>query len=390
VSRRIGDYAESKYKEAAAAGDQAGMDAWKEGGAARAEMQMAGAALVTGLAGGNALGGAAGAAIASLAAGKLNEISSAVAGAQPTSNADANEALGNIVANAIATGTGGAVGGNAGAFSSYNVDRYNRQLHPDERQWAKDNASKFAQFYHDQTGKDITSDQAQQMLLANGYRMVDAVASKGPGGDVTAAQFISQNAGKMFRATSAEYNSPFIYGNKDGSLTSEQKALPGSTANPAAGLAIAGGLVTAGLGPEIVSGAATAVSYGKDLLAAYKAAQAGYSLTTAAATGATASGTLYTGGAAGGAYMDYRKNGADYMDSFDQRFSYVGLATAATFGAYSNMFATSMFNWAGIPNSIQNVTTVPGIVIRGTNLAIGQTVGKAAQAAVKSSESKKN
>jgi hypothetical protein len=51
VSRRIGDYAESKYKEAAAAGDQAGMDAWKEGGTARAEMQMEGAALVTALVG---------------------------------------------------------------------------------------------------------------------------------------------------------------------------------------------------------------------------------------------------------------------------------------------------------------------------------------------------
>jgi filamentous hemagglutinin len=54
------------------------------------------------------------------------------------------------------------------------------------------------------------------------------------------------------------------------------------------------------------------------------------------------------------------------------------------------MFTTSMFNWAGIPNSIQNITTVPGIVIRGTKLAIGQTAGKAAQTALKSSESKKD
>jgi filamentous hemagglutinin len=133
VSRRIGDYAQSKFNEAQAAGDQAGMDAWKEGGSARAEMQMAGAALVTGLAGGNALGGAAGAAIASLAAGKLNEISSAVAGSQLTGNADVNEALGNIVANAIATGAGSVIGRDAGAFSGFNVDRFNRQLHPDEK-----------------------------------------------------------------------------------------------------------------------------------------------------------------------------------------------------------------------------------------------------------------
>ncbi|MGU7776506.1 hemolysin, partial [Burkholderia sp. MR1-5-21] len=79
--------ADKMMKQAAANGDQAGVDAWKEGGANRALMQGAGAALVTGLAGGNAVGGAAGAAIASIAAGKLNDLSSAIAGADPTGNA---------------------------------------------------------------------------------------------------------------------------------------------------------------------------------------------------------------------------------------------------------------------------------------------------------------
>jgi filamentous hemagglutinin len=90
VSRRIGDFAQSKYDEAKASGNQAGMDAWNEGGTARAEMQAAGAALVTGLAGGNALGGAAGAGIASIAAGKLNDLSGEIAGSNPTGNADMN------------------------------------------------------------------------------------------------------------------------------------------------------------------------------------------------------------------------------------------------------------------------------------------------------------
>jgi len=137
VSRRIGDFAKSKYDEAKANGDQAGMDAWKEGGTARAEMQAAGAALVTGLAGGNALGGAAGAGIASIAAGKLNDLSGEIAGSNPTGNADMNKALGNIVANAIATGAGAAVGGNAGAFEGYNVDRFNRSIHDDTNPPAK-------------------------------------------------------------------------------------------------------------------------------------------------------------------------------------------------------------------------------------------------------------
>src|ERR1700761_5967608 len=100
------------------------------------------------------------------------------------------------------------------------LDRFNRQLHPDERQFAKDSASKFAQFYKDQTGQTITADQAQQMLLASGYRMVDASVSAGPAPDGSryATAFISQNAGNMFRATTAEYNSPFLYGSADHSL----------------------------------------------------------------------------------------------------------------------------------------------------------------------------
>ncbi|WP_227743797.1 hemolysin [Burkholderia gladioli] len=105
-------------------------------------MQGAGAALVTGLAGGNAVGGAAGAAIASIASGKLNELSSAIAGSDPTGNANMNQALGNIVANALATGAGGVVGGESGAFSGYNVDRFNRQLHPEEKTLAKQLADK--------------------------------------------------------------------------------------------------------------------------------------------------------------------------------------------------------------------------------------------------------
>ncbi len=141
VSRRIGDYADEMKRQAEKNGDQAGVDAWKEGGANRALMQGAGAALVTGLAGGNAVGGAAGAAIASIASGKLNELSSAIAGSDPTGNANMNQALGNIVANALATGAGAAVGGESGAFSGYNVDRFNRQLHPDEKKAIGDKAN---------------------------------------------------------------------------------------------------------------------------------------------------------------------------------------------------------------------------------------------------------
>ncbi|WP_186057479.1 hemagglutinin repeat-containing protein [Burkholderia gladioli] len=141
VSRRIGDYADKMMKEAAADGDKAGVDAWKEGGANRALMQGAGAALVTGLAGGNTVGGAAGAAIASIASGKLNELSGAIADSDPTGDVNMNQALGNIVANALATGAGAAVGGESGAFSGYNVDRFNRQLHAEEKKAISEKAN---------------------------------------------------------------------------------------------------------------------------------------------------------------------------------------------------------------------------------------------------------
>lgn len=172
VSRRIGDYADKMMKDAVANGDQAGVDAWKEGGANRALMQGAGAALVTGLAGGNAVGGAAGAAVASIASGKLNELSSAIAGSDPTGNANMNQALENIVANALATGAGAAVGGESGAFSGYNVDRFNRQLHPEEKTLAKQLA--------DRSGGKYTQAQIEDQMRIMGTSVNGASESGAP------------------------------------------------------------------------------------------------------------------------------------------------------------------------------------------------------------------
>jgi len=151
VAQRIGDYADGKKAAADAAAKKAAQegntelaaqyrqeaDSWKEGGLNRAAMQAAGSALVSGLDGGNALAGAAGAGAASLAAGKLNDLAGSIASSNPTGNKNVDEALGNIVSNALATAVGAAVGGNAGAFSGYNVDRFNRQLHQQDKDLAK-------------------------------------------------------------------------------------------------------------------------------------------------------------------------------------------------------------------------------------------------------------
>lgn len=180
--------------------------------------------------------GAAGAAAGTAAIALLNEN----LGSLGLSEADRNgllQAVGTIVAGAVA---GGGAEGNAAAATAGMADAYNRQLHPEERKWAKANAKSFAQFYEEQTGRALTNEQAENMLLANGYRIVDAVASKGPGGDKYAVAYISAKAGALFHAPWAEYNDASLNGTAG--LTPEQAAMPASRPNPQLGIALGGGL----------------------------------------------------------------------------------------------------------------------------------------------------
>nr|WP_247688820.1 hemagglutinin repeat-containing protein [Ralstonia pseudosolanacearum] len=158
VARAIGDIANAKHDEAEAAAKQAhengnedlakqyaaDADKWKEGGTYRAGLHMAGGALVAGLGGGSAIGGAVGAGAASLAAPRLTALADKVS--SPVGGGDAGQMVGNVVAN-VAAGAVGSVGGSSGAFMGANVDRYNRQLHPDEKALihAKANGDKAAE-----------------------------------------------------------------------------------------------------------------------------------------------------------------------------------------------------------------------------------------------------
>lgn len=58
-----------------------------------------------------------------------------------------------------------AVGGGSEAATAANADRFNRQLHPDERKWAKNNAKQFAEHYKDKTGDAISVVDAENLLL---------------------------------------------------------------------------------------------------------------------------------------------------------------------------------------------------------------------------------
>ncbi|WP_260402658.1 hemagglutinin repeat-containing protein, partial [Ralstonia solanacearum] len=238
VAKTVGDIADKKQKEAndrlkaaneaykqdpsdanqaavaAAEGDVAN---WKEGGSYRAALHSAGGALIAGLGGGNALAGAVGAGLSSKLAPQLQDLGKTVADGVNTGNADLNEAIGNLAANIAAGGVGFAVGGGSGAATAANVDRFNRQLHPDEQKWIKDNAKRFAQ----QQG--ISEQDAEQRLAQQGFRQVQ----NGVGGvqDQAASNFLQQAHGMlapdpscsacglsyMFQATAAQKANADMY-----------------------------------------------------------------------------------------------------------------------------------------------------------------------------------
>lgn len=247
AAKAIGDYAKEKQMTLEKAAKRAELDGnieqsnalnaeaanWADGGAYRVAAHAAAGLLGGGVAG--ALGATASAALMPELAKQIDKMGLP----DPVKSA---------VALAAAAGMGAVVGGTAGAASGFNVDFNNRQLHQGERDWARQNAKKFAAFYQEKMGEAITLERAEQILLGNGYRMVDASASKGPGvvgpaGDAVAVAFISQNAGSLFKATAAERNNP---GQLGGPLTQEQLALPGAVGNPVLGVTTAA-LITGGL-----------------------------------------------------------------------------------------------------------------------------------------------
>jgi len=193
--------------------------------------------------------------------------------------------------------------------------------------------------------------------------------------------FIAQNAGNLFKATSSEYKDP---GKLGGPLTPEQKSLPAAEGNTALGLATAGvvtgGLALAGAGSGVVIAGAV------DAWTAYRAASAAYSQGAALGTGMAIGGVSYTGSAAFSAWIDQKFGSGQAFDAgFEQRFSYPGLVAATMVSGLVGMYSTAMFGWAGIPNSITNLATIPGFVIRVNSGVAGKVAGSAAQGAVNSS-----
>ncbi|SEJ91883.1 Extended Signal Peptide of Type V secretion system [Paraburkholderia tropica] len=56
---------------------------------------------------------------------------------------------------------------------------------------------------------------------------------------------------------------------------------------------------------------------------------------------------------------------------------------------HSNMGAVTLLKWAGVPNSLKSISTVPGFVVQLNKFGVNQTVGRGAHA-LTNSESSKN
>ncbi|WP_425895231.1 hemagglutinin repeat-containing protein [Ralstonia pseudosolanacearum] len=226
VARTIGDIADSKRDDALAEAEKAHKagneelankyraeaDQWKEGGEYRAGLHMAGGALVAGLGGGSAIGGAMGAGAVSLAAPQLTELADKVASS--VGGGVAGQMAGNVVAN-VAAGAVGSVGGGSGAFMGSNVDRYNRQLHEKETSVIRNKARQLA------AAGGISYDDALERLSSQALPDVDAkYAAAHPGVDMQAQAWLNQlkaenpegfNHMPLFQATRAEYNDSTLY-----------------------------------------------------------------------------------------------------------------------------------------------------------------------------------
>ena len=374
AAKTIGDVADKKRDEAKARGDTEAEKNWDEGGSYRVALHAAAGALAGGVQ------GAAGAVTSAKAMPTLGKM---------IDDIDAPQAVKQALAQVGAAMLGSAVGGTAGLASAVNVEANNRQLHQSERDWAKKNAKEFARYYEEKTGRIISAERAEQMLLGDGYRLVDDSASKGlgvagPTADAVAVSFIAQNAGNLFKATFEERRNPGPLG---GPLTPEQAALPGAVGNPMLGLAalgtVTGGAALAGVGTGVMIAGVV------DAWTAYRAASAAYSMGAALGTGMAVGGVSYTGGAGGSAVYDrIFGSGQAISAGFDQRFSYPGLAAATTVGGLTGMYSTAMFGWAGISNSFTNWATIPGVIIRINSGVFGKLAGGAVQRAVQSSNNR--
>ncbi|MBF8176528.1 hemagglutinin repeat-containing protein [Herminiimonas contaminans] len=303
---------------------------------------------------------------------------------------DAKQALITLAGAAV----GSTVGGAAGAATGLNqtVNNYLNHVRPKMLQLSEkelyDNAAAACSSGNNSDACNKRNELA--LLSAQRDAIFQAVCGSGPSTDCN--QLISQ-AKAMGNIVGGKYGSVVYANSPDVSLGLNMQPIGPSDLNKAyanafqyqQALSLQDGLYLAGSG--YVGGKLAASTL--DMWNAYRAASAAYSSGAALGTGVTVGGVSYTASAAFNALYDERfGSGQPFGVGFDQRFSYGGLGTSAAIGGLTGLYGTAMFGWAGVPNSITNVMTLPGAIIRINSALLGKTAGEAMHSILKSSNNR--
>ena len=176
-----------------AAGSLADEMGWAEGSKEKAILHGAVGAAMAALGGGTAVQGMGGAAASQLASGAMQDY-------LRNANVDPNSSEGRLLMELGSAAVGAAVGGGSGAATALAGEQFNRQLHPDESQWIRDNAEEFAAQLYD-CGQSCTPQQieaAGNRLTIEAAARVDAVMSERTAGtDDQAQAFINSRPVKF-------------------------------------------------------------------------------------------------------------------------------------------------------------------------------------------------
>ncbi|MCW0436732.1 hypothetical protein NB723_001696 [Xanthomonas sacchari] len=187
---------------------QARLESWSDGGANKILLHGLTGAAVAALGGDGALQGAAAAAGAEAAKSAMSDYLVA----HGVTDKETYNALMELGSAAI----GGVLGGQDGANTALSGDRFNRQLHPEEVTWIRQNAATFA------LQEGISEEEATRRLTVEAAARVDAKINGLIGNtkvDESAQAFLSTNTNdyageRAFQATDAEYNNFHLYGNE--------------------------------------------------------------------------------------------------------------------------------------------------------------------------------
>ncbi|OCZ55086.1 hypothetical protein A7P22_03515 [Achromobacter insolitus] len=169
-------------------------DLWGEGKPGAIGLHAAVAGIAAALGGGNVAGAIAGTVAGDVATNLVREqVDLAVAGL----SGEAREQVTRVILNVIGSAAGGAVGGLSGAGGASAADMYNRQLHPDEGEWIRKNAARYAE----QQGISLT--QALAELTGQAELQADA--------EVALRHVENQNARAFLAEMTGTQDTGFVY-----------------------------------------------------------------------------------------------------------------------------------------------------------------------------------